>query len=264
MSPEFYFTFTLIVKMAVTAGFLVAATLIAERAGPLVGGLVATLPISAGPAYIFLALDHPPAFLADGALFSLVFNAVNTIFALIYALLAQRRSLAVSLSGALGAWAMFALTLPLLPWTLAGATAMNVVVIALALRITRRLRHFRAPHVQARWHELLLRAAAVALLVGTVVTLSFHIGPAASGVLAVFPIVFTSVIFIMHRRVGGPATAAVMANAILGVTGFGLACIALHVTAVPLGAAVSLLLALAISVGWGILIYLLRKQKVAV
>ena len=58
MSPDLYFALSLIVKMVVTAAFLLAATITAERAGPLIGGLVATLPISAGPVYIFLALDH--------------------------------------------------------------------------------------------------------------------------------------------------------------------------------------------------------------
>ena len=51
--------------MAVTAGFLLAATITAERAGPLIGGLVATLPISAGPVYIFLSLDHDAQFIAQ-------------------------------------------------------------------------------------------------------------------------------------------------------------------------------------------------------
>ena len=34
------------------------------------GALVATLPISAGPSYVFLALDHDAAFIAEGALAS--------------------------------------------------------------------------------------------------------------------------------------------------------------------------------------------------
>ena len=63
MSPELYFALTLIVKMAVTAGFVLAATVTAERAGPLVGGLVATLPLGAGPVYVFLALDHGAHFI---------------------------------------------------------------------------------------------------------------------------------------------------------------------------------------------------------
>jgi hypothetical protein len=104
MSPDLYFALTLIVKMAVTAAFLLAATIIAERAGPLIGGLVATLPISAGPVYIFPALDHDAHFIAQSALGSLVTNAYNVIFAFIYALLAQKRSLMVSFGTALTVW----------------------------------------------------------------------------------------------------------------------------------------------------------------
>jgi hypothetical protein len=60
----------------------------------------------------------------------------------------------------------------------------------------------------------------VALLVGLVVTLSFRIGPAGSGVLAVFPVIYTSIMIILHCRIGGPATAAVLANAVPGLAGF--------------------------------------------
>ena len=41
MPPDLYFALTLIVKMAITAAFVLAATITAERAGPLVAGLVA-------------------------------------------------------------------------------------------------------------------------------------------------------------------------------------------------------------------------------
>src|SRR6185437_989441 len=77
MPADFYFALTLVVKMAITAGFVLAATITAERAGPLVAGLVATLPISAGPAYVFLALDHDAHFIAQSAVASLAVNAAN-------------------------------------------------------------------------------------------------------------------------------------------------------------------------------------------
>jgi len=48
--------------MAITALFVSVATIIAERLGAAVGALVATLPVSAGPVYVFLALDHDAAF----------------------------------------------------------------------------------------------------------------------------------------------------------------------------------------------------------
>ena len=107
------------------------------------------------------------------------------------------------------------------------AIILNIVVIALALWISAPLRHAPMPRVETRWYDLVLRAGMVALLVGIVVTLSFRIGPTASGNLVVFPIVLSSIIIIFHHRVGGPATAAIMANAVIGLGGFGFAVLAL-------------------------------------
>ena len=117
MSPDLYFALTLIVKMAVTAGFVVAATVTAERAGPVVGGLVATLPIGAGPVYVFLAMDHDPHFIAQSAIASLAINAANASLAIVYSLLAQKRSLTVSLCGAFAVWIVFALVIRSVDWT---------------------------------------------------------------------------------------------------------------------------------------------------
>ena len=76
--------------MAVAAAFVVAASIITERSGPAIGALVATLPVSAGPAYVFLALDHDDAFIARSALASLPINAATIFMCLVYVHLAQR------------------------------------------------------------------------------------------------------------------------------------------------------------------------------
>ncbi|MGI8527297.1 MAG: hypothetical protein ACR2K5_14200 [Pseudolabrys sp.] len=264
MSPDHYFALTLIVRMAVTAAFLLAATVIAERAGPLIGGLVATLPISAGPVYVFLALDHDAHFIGQSALGSLITNAINVVFALTYVLLAQKRSLAISLSGAFAAWIVLIWAAGFVHWTLTAALVLNAAVVGGAYWLCNHLRHVAAPRVDARWYDLVMRAAMVALLVGVVVTLSFQIGPTASGNFAVFPIVLTSIILILHRRVGGPATAAVMANAVIGLAGFGVALVVLALTADRLGSALALSLTLAASVGCNLLIYFLRQREAAV
>ena len=263
MPPDLYFALTLIVKMAVTAAFLLAATVTAERAGPLIGGLVATLPISAGPVYIFLALDHDAHFIAQSALASLVTNAVNVVFALSYALLAQRRNLLVSIAGAFVAWVALVWASGAVAWTLATAVVLNAVTLGLAFWLSAPLRHAPMPRVRTRWYDLVLRAAMVALLVGTVVTLSFRIGPTASGNLAVFPIVLTSIMIILHHRVGGPATAAVLANAVVGLGGFAVAVIVLNLTADRLGSPLALSLTLAVSLGCNLLIYFARRRGIA-
>src|SRR5450756_2871474 len=116
MPADFAFALTLIVKMAITAGFVLAATVTAERAGPLVGGLVATLPIGAGPVYVFLSLDHDVQFIAQSAVASLAINAVNVVFATVYVLLAQKRSLLLSLAAALAVWTALTLVIHWVQW----------------------------------------------------------------------------------------------------------------------------------------------------
>jgi hypothetical protein len=264
MPPEIYFALVLIVKMAVTAGFVLAATVTAERAGPLVGGLVATLPIGAGPVYVFLAMDHDVHFIAASALNSLAINAVNVFFALNYALLAQKRSLAASLGGAFAVWVVLAITIHSIQWSFATAAAMNVVVLSVCLWLARPLRHVRMPAFRARWTDLAMRAVLVAVLVGVVVTFSFQLGSSGSGILAVFPVVLISIMFILHSRVGGKPSAAVLANAPLGLVGFGFACTMLHFTAEPFGTAIGLALALATSVGWSLTVLLARRRGIPV
>jgi hypothetical protein len=262
--PDLYFALVLIVKMAVTAGFVLVATITAERAGPLVGALVATLPLGAGPVYVFLALDHDASFIGASALNSLAINTVNAIFALSYALLAQKRSLAVSLSLSMALWFALAWTVHKIQWTMTWAVLLNIVVLGASIALTRSLRHVRMPVFHAHWTDLALRAALVALLVGITVTFSFQLGSGGSGILAVFPVILLSIMFILHKRVGGKPTAAVLANAPLGLVGFAGACMVLQFAAVPLGSAIGLALALATSVGWSVAVLLARRRGFSV
>jgi hypothetical protein len=80
-------------------------------------------------------------------------------------------------------------------------------------------------------------------------------------VLAVFPVIYMSIMVILHRRVGGPSTAAVLANAVPGLAGFGVALLTLHLTAVPLGSALALIAALSVSVASNAGLYVTRRHE---
>ena len=54
-----------------TAAIVVVASVAVERSGPFIGALIAALPTAAGAAYIILALEHTPAFIAASAVGSL-------------------------------------------------------------------------------------------------------------------------------------------------------------------------------------------------
>ncbi len=210
MSPDLAFWLALALKMAVTAGFVVAASIVAEKSGPAIGAMIATLPIAAAPSYVFLALDHDTAFIARSALGSLSANAVTGIFSLIYVVLAQRQSLVVSLAAALAVWFALAFALSAVGWNIVTVVAFNVAVFAVCIPLVMRYCHVAMPRVMRRWYDMPLRAAMVACLVAIVVGTSTKVGPSVTGLLAVFPIVLTSLMLIFQPRIGGPATAALL------------------------------------------------------
>jgi hypothetical protein len=260
MSPDLAFWLVLGLKMAVTAGFVVAASMAAERAGPAVGSMIATLPIAAGPSYIFLALDHDAAFIADSAVGSLSANPAIAIFSLTYVVLAQRQSLAASLAPALMVWFALALVFSLVVSTLTYVVALNVLVFAVCLPLAMRYCHVAMPRMIRRWYDLPLRAAMVACLVAIVVGASTRLGPVMTGVFAVFPIVLTSLILIFQPRIGGPATAALLANGIWGLAGFSAAILVLHLAAVALGVWIAYALSLATSLIWNFIVWSVRRR----
>jgi hypothetical protein len=250
MSPELMMWIVLAAKMAVTALFVTAATIIAERLGAAVGALVATLPVSAGPVYVFLALDHDSTFISSSAVASLALNSATAIYLTTYVLVAQRRSMWLSISLAFVMWLAAVLLLSLVQWAAWSAFALNVVVFTACTFIVQPFCLVRIPPTTRPWYDFVLRAGLVALLVGVVVTLSFQIGP-----------IYTSIMLILHRRIGGPATAAVLANAVPALGGFGLALLTLHLTAVPLGSGAALIVALGVSVVWNAVIYGIRRRQ---
>jgi hypothetical protein len=263
MSPDLAFILTLALRMAVTAAFVVSASVITERSGPVIGALVATLPISAGPSYVFLALDHDAAFIAEGALASLPINAATIFLGLTYVVLAQRQSAIVSCLGAVAVWIMLASVIRTIQWSLAGGLMANAVAFAICVPLLRRFRNVKMPLITRRWYDIPLRASLVATLVATVVTLSGLVGPKVSGIIALFPVVFTSMMLILHPRIGGRPTAAVIANSGWGLMGLGIAIAVLHVTAPRFGSAVGLGLALTVCVGWNLGLWWNGRRRLA-
>ena len=133
MLPDPLFWYGLALKMAMTATIVVVASVAVERSGPFIGALIAALPTAAGAAYIILALEHPPAFIAASAIGSAAANAAVAIFALTYAALAQRPGIVLSITGATLVWFAVAAALRLVDWTAPSALALNALVFAITI-----------------------------------------------------------------------------------------------------------------------------------
>jgi len=258
------FWLPLLLRAVTSALIVVVASVAAEATGPFWGGLIISLPISAGPAYAMLALQHDADFIAAGALSSLAANAATFVLLTAIALLAPHLRRGAVMAGALSAWATALLLIQSVNWSLAGALLLNLGLILLASALTRdaaRGPQAAAGPLRRRWYELPARAALVGAVVATVVTGSRVLGPRVTGMAAVFPIAFSSFAFLVLPRLGGTASAAVMASAIRAMPGFALALLALHLCARPFGAWVGLAAMVATSLVWSGGMMAVRRQR---
>ena len=252
----------LLLKIAMTAGIVVAASIVVERSGPFIGALIAALPTAGGAAMIILAWEHPPGFIAQSAVGSMVANAAVAVFALAYAVLAQRRSLLVSLGGAYVLWFGAAWLTRFVSWDVGTAALLNAVVFPLAIVASQRFRvtgAVRRVHLTAA--DLAWRVGVVTLCVLIVTGASYSIGSFASGLFAFFPVAMGSFFVILHSRLGGPAAASVAAYVQSPLIGLGLSLLAVHYLAEPIGVWWSYAVGLSTGIGWNALLWLLRQWR---
>ena len=243
---------------------VVTASRAAERLGPFFGSLVATLPVSTGPIYVFLAIDHGPQFISDSALMGVAGVPATVAFVAVHALFAQRHATFVSWLAATTAWWGTAWVLQLRSWTFLEACALFAVVFGSAiLALHRFVLASSPPPVPRVRFDLALRSLLVAcVVIGTTLT-SNALGPSATGVLATYPVVFTSLVLILQPRWGGPFTASLLVNSLKGLIGFGTALAVLHLAAGRLGSGWALLLGLAVAVGWNCSLLAWRRWRAA-
>ena len=256
VSSEFIFLLTLGLRMAITAAFVVTASVITERSGPVIGALVATLPISAGPSYVFLALDHDRGIHRRGRAGEPADQrGDDRSSALTYVGAGAASERNDQLRG--GRW----------PCGSRSADASHAVQWSLAgglIAQRDRLRHLRAAAraLSRTWQDAADHAALVRHPVARIAgrdagrdrwsPLSGWVGPMISGIIALFPIVFTSHDAdpaSAHRR---PRDRRGARQRRLGTDGLSIAIAVLHLAALQFGSAVGLSLALAICVSWNL------------
>lgn len=239
------------VKLASTAIFVLLATLIAERVGAFVGAMIVALPISAGPAYLFLALDQDAAFIAESARVSLGVNALVPPFLLIAAYVIRKAGLISALAAGFAVWGGGAVMVLATPLSLMVAVLLNIVSFIICLPLSRPL--LAQPPSQALrrgYIDIIVRVIAVMAVVGTAIIVGRRLGPEVAGIAAVAPVVWTSLSVVVYARSGGAACSAIMAHGIGGMIGFAMALPAVALLAGPVGWPLAFIVALALCVAW--------------
>jgi hypothetical protein len=210
-------------------------------------------------------MEHPPAFVAQSAVGSMVSNAMVGVFALTYAALAQKRSLPFSLGLAFAVWLLCAALSRLVEWTVPGALLLSAVVFPLTIRAGRSFRAEGAAKTKVAFtaRDLAWRAAVVTLSVILVTAASSAIGSYFSGIFAFFPVAMGSYLVILHPRIGGPATASIAAHVQAPLIGLALGLPLVHAMAEPVGAWWALAAGMLTAIVWNAGLWVWRSRRAA-
>ena len=212
----------LAVKLLLAPSFVVGASLAARRFGARIGGLVAGLPVVAGPIVLVYALSHGAAFAAGAAAGTLLGLVSLIAFVVVYARVAGRRFWAASL---LAGWLAFALgTAAFSTVSLPAGAALAVAGAGLLAGLLLLPRAGGAPptHGPPPAWDLPVRAACALALVLTLTTVAGWLGPQLSGLLAPFPIIATVLATFTHAQHGTDELLRLLRGLISGFGAFAL------------------------------------------
>jgi len=225
----------LLVKLLLAPSFVVGASLTARRFGPRVGGLVAGLPVVAGPILLAYALAHGKDFAAGAAAGTLLGLVSLIAFAVVYGRLAGRFSWAPCM---VAGWLAFAVSTAIFSaFSIPDGIALALAGLAIAAGLALLPRPGPAPaqlDALPRW-DLPLRAACALTLVLTLTAIAGWLGPQLSGLLAPFPIIATVLATFTHGQRGVDEMLRLVRGMVSGFVAFALFFFTLAVSLRSLG-----------------------------
>jgi hypothetical protein len=234
----------LVLKLFLVPALIALVSVAVRRWGPRVGGILASLPVVAGPVLFFLAIEQGTAFAAEAARFTLVALVAVAGSGLAYGWVAQRAPWWVTLPAS---WACFIALALGLHW--ARVRALPGLVIALASISASRallppIDTSRPPAATAIW-DVPFRMVSAMLLILVVTGIAGWLGPSLTGAFTPFPITLSVLLAFTHAREGAATMVRFLHGFMAGMWSFAVFCFALAMVLHPLGAVAGFALALA-------------------
>jgi hypothetical protein len=255
----------LAVKLLLAPAFVIGASLVARRFGSSVGGVLAGLPVVAGPILLVYELQHGSIFAAHAAKGTLLGLLSLTVFVVIYGRLAPRASwmpcvLAGWLAFALGTFALDGVEPPI------GLSLVLVLAgFGLGASLLPRVFSGQATAIIRPSWDLPARALCAAALVLTLTALASWLGPRLSGLLAPFPVIATVLAAFTHKQCGAAETIRLLRSMLSGYVAFALFCATLAITLNNLSASLAFALATAAAlITQAIVLALTRRSRATI
>jgi hypothetical protein len=213
-----------LIRLTATALVIIVVTWSVELFGPMVGGVLAGLPITLGPGFYFLVAQAPGPFVAQAASYALLSLCATQCFLLAYVLVGRHATPVLTLMGAIVAWALTAAILHNLPSPLWLGGLLFVLTTVACLRIGRRAVRPAERATGRPGLSLLQRGLLAGLLVAGVTTTSHRLGATLSGLLLSFPIGYSVISITIHQHMGRDTATATLYSALLGTASLAVFC----------------------------------------
>jgi hypothetical protein len=220
----------LAVKILLAPSFVVGASLAARRFGARVGGLIAGLPVVAGPILLVYALAHGRAFAAGAAAGTLLGLVSLTAFVVVYARLAAHVFWGASLLAGWLAFAVATVAFTSVSIPAGGALALAGAGLLVGFAsLPRPVGAVASRSLPPAW-DLPVRAVCALALVLALTAVAGLLGPRLSGLLAPFPIIATVLATFTHAQRGTDELLRLLRGLISGFGAFALFCFTLAIS----------------------------------
>ncbi|VVB60697.1 Uncharacterised protein [uncultured archaeon] len=253
------FLLKLIVTFIVGGVWITFATVLAEKYGTKLGGMIVGLPSTGAIALFFIGWTQTPLVASQATTLIPIIGGINSFFVVIYLLL-SKKNFYLGIVSALAFWFIFSLSLVKINFNNFFYSLLGLVVLALpAYYILEKKSEIKSEEKRIISHtapQLLFRA----LLGGSVIALSVILaktgGPLLGSAFATFPAVFLGTIIVTHFSCGKSFSAAVMKVAVIsGNVNLTVYAIAVRYLYPPLGLILGTITSFAISLVTGYLLY---------
>ena len=245
----------LLLKLTLAPLLVAGATGVAQIWGPRAGGLLMGLPLTTGPIFLFLTVEHGPHFGADATV-GILYGLVGLVaFAVVYSAAAARTPWMASLAVATAAFFVVPLCARNLGNNIfiAGSTAWFAQALALSLM---RKANQQIPSSPQRWWNIWARMLAVAVLTLAITTAAAKLGPALSGIFGTFPIAISVIVAFTHWQSGPQAVALMLRGCVVSWISFTNCFVVVGLTLEALGVAAALGLGVLVGVLTSVVILL--------
>ena len=235
--PDFW------LKLTLAPSLVAVATLLGRRFGQIAAGLVAGLPIVAGPILYFYAKEQGPDYASVAAVNTLLGLVSLSLFTVAYGWRAW--SGGSPLSSLMLGWVAFAFgTILIRPLILGHQPGLALALLFglgslfLAVRsLPPAQAGEAAPAAAASAWDLPLRLSVTVLLIYLLTSFAQRLGPVLGGLLTPFPVASTVLTVFAHRQGGSEAARSVLKGLLLALNSFAVFCAVLALSLDPLGLA---------------------------